>query len=117
MTDPVTSTSAAEAPLRTVGIGQSLKRLWDRLGANSRLLRWTLGGPVTLIVTLAIMAGMTVWWPAGGAGIDQVAMPIILFPVIWVCVFVYAVLEDHLGRGCLVMVALIIANAALLVTA
>lgn len=77
-------------------------------------MRWILAGPVTLIVTLAIMAGMTAWWPRGAAGIDQIGMPLILSPVIWVCVFVYALLEERLGRGLLVMVGIFLGNGGLL---
>ena len=73
-----------------------------------------MGGPLTLIATLAIMAGMTAWWPKGAVGIDQIGMPLILSPVIWVCVFVYALLEERLGRACLVLLAIILGNGVLL---
>ncbi|MEM9242056.1 MAG: hypothetical protein AAGB07_18950 [Pseudomonadota bacterium] len=84
------------------------------INARPCVMRWMLAGPVTLIVTLAIMAGMTAWWPQGAASIDQIGMPLILSPVIWVCVFLYALLEEHLGRGWLVMLGLIFGNGGLL---
>lgn len=90
-----------------------LRMLTTSTHAHPVLMRWVLAGPVTLIVTIAIMAGMTVWWPPGAAGIDQIGMPLILSPVIWVCVFVYALLDDNLGRACLVMLALILGNGVL----
>ncbi|MEM6480899.1 MAG: hypothetical protein AAF922_04725 [Pseudomonadota bacterium] len=79
--------------------------------ARPRFIRWILAGPVTLIVTLAITAGMTAWWPKGAAGLDQIGMPLILTPVIWLCVFDYAESEEHLGQAFFVLLAIILGKA------
>lgn len=88
-------------------------RLSAALSVRARITRWILAGPLVLIATLAIIAGMTVWWPRGAAGIDQIGMPLILSPVIWVAVFVYALLEENLSRASFVMLALIAGNVLL----
>lgn len=96
------------------GLKTAAQRLSAGRHASPLLMRWILAGPVTLIVTLAIMAGMTAWWPRGAAGLDQIGMPLILSPVIWVCVFIYALLEDRLGRACVVMLLIVLGNGVLL---
>ena len=78
------------------------------------LARWLLAGLLPLIATFAIMGGMAIWWPRGAAGVDQIAMPIILFPLIWVAVFVYAVMDDNLLRIGIVLAGLILGNGVLI---
>lgn len=113
MSDSPPANGSYDGPRQTIVEDRTGMRIWGQVNAHPRLVRCMLAGPVTLIVTVAIMAGMTVWWPGGAAGIDQIAMPLILFPVIWVCVFVYGLMEDRLGRGCLVMFSLLLGNVAL----
>lgn len=39
-----------------------------------------------LFVAVIIIAGMTLYLPKGAAGIDQIAIPVVLFPLVWVTV-------------------------------
>ena len=89
MSEPVPSVIPAEGSAKSDTYWRVLPALVLAINSRPRLMRWILGGPVTLIATLAIMAAMPVWWPRGAAGIDQIGMPLILSPVIWVSVFVY----------------------------
>lgn len=41
------------------------------------LVRWILAGPATILAALATMAAMPLWLPAGAAGINHLALPII----------------------------------------
>ena len=90
-----------------------LSRLAASIAAKPRLVRWILGGPVAIVATLLIMMGMASWWPEGAARVDNIVMPIVLFPLIWAAVFFYALLEDTLPRAVVVMVALIAGHLAL----
>ncbi|MEM6578819.1 MAG: hypothetical protein AAF678_10030 [Pseudomonadota bacterium] len=109
MQDDVTLQSNASAP-RWAGFST----LEQRLKARPRLTRWILCGPVALIVTLLVMMGMAHWWPGGAAQIDNIAMPVVLFPLIWAGIFFYALADDKLARAALVMTILMVANVVLL---
>lgn len=78
---------------------------WIRIG---------FAGPGAVIVSLVVMAGMTLWLPGGAAGIDNIAWPLILVPLIWVALFFHACLDARLGRVALVALALFAGNAALI---
>ena len=78
------------------------------------LVRWLLAGPVALIATLLTMTGMVVWWPEGAARINNIAMPVLLFPLIWAGFFLFAVIAENLMRACAVLVLVIVFNALLL---
>ena len=44
------------------------------------------------------MMAMPVWVPAGRAGIDDIALPILLAPLLWAIPFFYACLAEDLVR-------------------
>lgn len=100
-----------ETPVRRI---PRLADLARGLEARPKTMRWILGGPVALIVTLLIMMGMAHWWPRGVAQINNIAMPVVLFPLIWAGVFFYLLAEDKLARATLVMVALALGNLGFL---
>lgn len=79
--------------------------------------RWLLAGPGALLAALATMAAMPVWLPGGAAGIDDIALPILLTPLLWAIPFFYACLEENLPRGVAVTLTAILAQAALAATA
>lgn len=62
--------------------------------ARPQLARWLLAGPGALLAGLATMAAMPVWFPPGQAGINNIAFPIILTPLLWAVPFFYALLDD-----------------------
>lgn len=84
---------------------------------SARAKKWIrigFAGPGAVIVSLVVMAGMTLWLPGGAAGIDNIAWPLILVPLIWVALFFHACLDARLGRVALVALALFASNAALI---
>ncbi|MEM6480557.1 MAG: hypothetical protein AAF922_13600 [Pseudomonadota bacterium] len=93
-----------------------LVKLRQVVEARPRTTRWILCGPVALIVTLLVMMGMAHWWPPGIARIDNIAMPVVLFPLIWAGVFFYALAEDKLARASLVLAVLALGHIGLLLT-
>ena len=67
------------------------------------LTRWLLAGPGALLAALATLMAMPLWVPPGAAGVNDIAFPIILTPLLWAVPFFYAVLEENLVRGTLVL--------------
>tara|TARA_R110000772_G_scaffold264038_1_gene384251 strand:- start:46360 stop:46701 length:342 start_codon:yes stop_codon:yes gene_type:complete len=79
------------------------ERLRRALDARPRLTRWLLAGPGAVAAALLFAMAMPVWLPKGAAGIDNIAFPLILVPLIWAVVFVYACVEESLLRCTAVM--------------
>lgn len=78
------------------------------------LTRWLLAGPGALLAALATLTAMPLWVPPGAAGVNDVAFPIVLTPLLWALPFFYAVLEENLVRGTLVLgLAILVQGAAL----
>lgn len=86
-----------------------------RIGEHPTLTRWLLAGPVTLLAALATMAAMPLWVPPGAAGINHLAWPIILTPLLWAVPFFYACLEENLVRGSLVLAGITLGQIGLVV--
>jgi hypothetical protein len=82
--------------------------------------RWQLGarialaGPVAVLLSVLIFAGMPLWLPRGAAGIDHIVMPLILLPAVWAVLFFHAVLDRSLARVALVAAAIGIGHVAML---
>lgn len=72
-----------------------LRRALDR---RPRLTRWLLAGPGAVAAALLFAMAMPTWLPKGAAGIDNIVFPLILVPLIWAVVFVYACVEESLLR-------------------
>ncbi|MFT3974232.1 MAG: hypothetical protein QM699_12510 [Amaricoccus sp.] len=79
--------------------------------ARPVLVRWLLAGPGAILAGLATMAAMPLWVPAGSAGVNDVALPIILTPLLWAAPFFYAVLARDLVRAVVVLSAAIVVQA------
>src|SRR5687768_1259076 len=65
--------------------------------------RWLLAGPGALAAAVATMMAMPVWLPAGAAGVGNIAVPMILAPLLWAVPFFYACLEPNLARAAAVL--------------
>jgi hypothetical protein len=84
-------------------------------GSRSRAwLRGLLAGPVVLLASCAILAGSALWIPGGQAQINNLALPILLFPLIWTLLFLYAFLDRRLARAYAVVGVLGVGHAALI---
>lgn len=80
------------------------------------LARWLLAGPGALLAALATLMAMPLWVPPGAAGVNDIAFPIILTPLLWALPFFYAVLEEKLTRASLVLgLAILVQGAAIAV--
>jgi hypothetical protein len=78
--------------------------------------RITLAGPVVLLLSALVFAGMPLWLPRGAAGIDHIILPLILLPAVWAVLFFHAVLDRSLARVAIVALVIGAANTAMLVS-
>lgn len=86
---------------------------------NSRwqtVARVTLAGPITVLLSAMVFAGMPLWLPRGAAGIDHIILPLLLLPAVWAILFFHAVLDRSLARVAIVALVVGTANAAMLVS-
>lgn len=72
-----------------------------------------LAGPGAIVVTLSLLAGMPLWLPGGAAGIDNLAFPLVLAPLIWAMLFFHACLDRNLARVALVAGVLLLSHGGL----
>ncbi|WP_240433604.1 hypothetical protein [Solimonas sp. K1W22B-7] len=76
--------------------------------------RFALAGPVTFLCAALVMCGGALWLPKGTAQIDNLVMPIVLFPAIWAALFFYAYLDRSLARAWAVIGGLSLLHAAVI---
>ncbi|WP_206362950.1 hypothetical protein [Stenotrophobium rhamnosiphilum] len=84
---------------------------------SSRGRAWSRGilaGPVCFIVSALVMAGAALWYPEGPAHINNIAVPIALFPAIWAVLFFYLMLDKKLGRAWTVALVLLAVHTGLI---
>jgi hypothetical protein len=67
--------------------------------AARRWARVILAGPLVLLSSLGIMGGASLWLPPGDGGVNDIVLPILLYPAVWTGLFFYACFEQRLGRG------------------
>src|SRR3546814_13350734 len=79
-------------------------RWWEGFGV---------GGPVAILVALTLLAGMPLGLPGGAAGIDNLAVPLVLAPLIWAGLFFHACLDRSLARVALVAGVLFLVHGGL----
>lgn len=84
------------------------------IAEHPRLVRWVLCGPCAFLLAVLLMMGAAHWVPEGAARVDNIVLPVALFPLIWAGVFFYALAEDHLGRAVLVIGGLTVGHVGLL---
>ncbi|OKY26682.1 MULTISPECIES: hypothetical protein [Thalassotalea] len=76
--------------------------------------RFWLSGPATLLVSLFIMFAMAVWFPPGVGNVNNIMMPLIMFPLIWALLFFYTYLTTDLRKAQWLLVILFIINSLIL---
>ena len=94
MTSAVTTTSKP-----------SRRRAWSR---------GILAGPMCFIVSAVVMAGAALWYPEGAAHINNIVVPIAVYPAIWAVLFFYLMLDRNLGRAWGVAVVLLLVHSAMI---
>ena len=77
-------------------------------------MRFALAGPWTIVASVVTMAGMATWLPRGAAQVDNLILPLVLFPLIWAFFFLWACLDDKLQRAATVSFAITGLHAVLL---
>lgn len=82
-----------------------------------RVSRFALAGPVALLCSVAVMAGGARWIPKGPAHIDNIVLPVVLFPAIWAALFFYCSLDRKLGRAWAVVIGLLLLNGGMIASA
>ncbi len=91
----------------------------SRAGPLMRVLtsgRFWLAGPVAFLLAIVVMLGMAVWFPKGQAQVDNIVLPMIVFPLIWATLFFYAYLEHKPKRTAWLFSALAAVHMAILVS-
>jgi hypothetical protein len=99
---------------RGIGVSAAFARARRAIRGRPVLTRWLLAGPGAVILGLVTMCAMTIWLPAGAGGINNIAIPIILTPLLWAVPFFYATLEPNLERATAVFVAATLAQGLML---
>jgi undecaprenyl pyrophosphate phosphatase UppP len=87
------------------------------IGHSSPARRWSRGilaGPVAFVTSAVVMTGGALWVPKGAASIDNIVLPIVVFPAIWAALFFYTCLDRKLMRAWIVTLALLIVNSAMI---
>ena len=75
-------------------------------------LRSLLAGPGAFVAAVVLMCGAALYLPQGAAGVNNLVLPAVLFPLLWTAGFLYALLDPSLARAGLVMLAVSLANTA-----
>ena len=76
--------------------------------------RWLLAGPLVFVVAGLVMGGGALWLPEGPAQINNIVLPIVLFPAIWAGLFFYGCLDRRLARAYGVVLGLGVLHALLI---
>lgn len=79
--------------------------------------RWILAGPVAFIAAVLTMAATPLWAPGGESALDNIVIPVVLFPAYWAITFFYSLLEERMWRAAAVFSALIAFNGGLVIQA
>lgn len=76
--------------------------------------RFWLAGPIAFLLAMILMLGMAIWFPKGVAQVNNMALPMVFFPLIWSAVFFFAYLSSSVKRVAIVFSGLFISHFALL---
>lgn len=88
------------------GVVQKMnRRNWGRV---------VLAGPLAFLCAFALVCAASVWLPPGPAMIDNIAIPLVLFPAIWAALFFYCYLASNLTRAYGVVLIALAANGGLI---
>lgn len=85
----------------------------EQINYWARAWRFFLAGPIALLATLLVMAGGSLWLPAGEAEINHFVIPVVLLPAIWALLFFYSCLA-RLRNVSLVMAAIVVIHGAMI---
>ena len=75
--------------------------------------RFWLAGPIAFLVAVIVMLGMAIWFPPGVGMVDNIVMPLVLFPLLWAVCFFYAYMSANLKHVLIAFLVILIAHSAL----
>ena len=75
-----------------------------------RCARVILAGPMVLFCSLLVMGVANLWVPPGEGGVNDIVLPILLYPAIWTALFFYACFERRLARGYAVVGGIVVVH-------
>lgn len=81
------------------------------------ITRWVLAGPITLIAAIMAMAATPLWLPAGQSGVDNIVLPLVLFPAYWALFFMVSILANSVYRATAAVIAISAVHGYLIFTA
>lgn len=84
------------------------KFLDESSSTHSRLWRWILAGPISLFLSILIMATLPLIMPGGAGGVNNLLLPVLLFPLLWAVCSIWPVAVDRLSKCILVYSGLIV---------
>ena len=93
------------------------RRLAGAVASHPVTARWLLAGPGAAAAAVATMMAMPLWLPAGAAGVDNIAYPLILMPLLWAVPFFYACLEENLVRASAILLGAIVLQGGVVLAA
>ena len=79
--------------------------------------RWALAGPIAFVAAVLAMAATPVWAPGGASTLNNIVVPVVLFPAYWALAFFYGILEEKMWRAAAIFSVLIAVNGALVIQA
>ena len=74
--------------------------------------RITLASLVVFVVALVVAAGMPIYLPIGQA--NSIGLPIIFFPVIWLTLFLWVLMDQHILRVSILLLVICLAHLGLI---
>lgn len=73
-----------------------------------------LAGPVVLIVSLFVVLAIPLWFPPGPGKVDNLVIPVLIFPLIWVMLFIHACMDTRLLRVTMLSACLLVVNGSMI---
>jgi len=77
-------------------------------------LRDLLGGPLAFIASFLVMCGSVLWLPAGAAQVDNLVIPILIFPLLCTLSFIYILVDSRPARAFSVLGLMVVGHLAML---
>lgn len=81
---------------------------------SRRWARTLLAGPLVFLCAFIVVCAASIWLPPGPALIDNIAIPLVLFPAVWAVLFFYCYLTSSLKRAYALLTLLLLTHAALI---
>ena len=78
------------------------------------VLRAVIAGPLAFISSFLVMCGSVLWLPAGAAQVDNLVIPVLIFPLLCTLSFIYILIDSRPARVAGVLALMVGGHLALL---